>query len=188
MDPLVLVAGGLLLSIGGIAVAQWETARGRSKDPLKNDPRHRRHLERSSARPREFDTIADVAAIVREATDPGGPFDPALDGGSITRAINPQAFRLRRVCRTAPLANEERQHVWHLHRLILQFAEGHAVASSESVSSLAAEIHAVAREIHTRYRPPEHDEATKPVTRALGSPSVYHIEESKLTVRLATPA
>lgn len=165
----------LLLSVAAVAIAHLETARGLSKDPLEDDPRHRRHRRRQrrrsqiqaaaayEPRPREYETVAEVAAVVREATDPDASVAPGDDHETVARAIGPHSHRLRSACRSASLSAAERRSCQQFRRLIHQYADGRGAYADRSLEEIHAELHQTATAIHDRYRS-SGTEATDPTT------------------------
>lgn len=163
MTPSEIAGMTLVLSLAAVAIAHWETAHGRSKDPLATEPRHRRHREekrrrsrirranRTHRRPREYETIVQVAAVVHEAAQIADPAEPvSLDGG-VARAIEPNVHRLRRVSRSGVLTDEERRHLRRFIRLLRRFTEGEAAFEGRPRDDLHDELRRAAIELQTRY-------------------------------------
>lgn len=146
--------GTAMLSVLAAAVASYEGRTGRSRDPLRHDPRHRRHRrqqrQRSRSRPAvgdggtdNFGAVLDVVREVRQVIE-SSPTDP---GGHDTaaRAILPAALRLRGLSRRCDLDGDQRRAVRRFRRLLVRYAAEDAGWQYGDRDAIRAEVERAAR-------------------------------------------
>lgn len=169
-DILVLCActATLLFSALAVKIASCEVKTGRSRTPLKTDPRHQRHRRQQRARsrarrnttnnrPEAYDVSAEVAEEIRDATA-AEDSDTIHDHESIARAIIPASHRLRGPMRSQTLTDRQRREVYQVHRLIQKYAvESPKWTHWADRDELRQYLHLTARDVHQTYQPGSRD-------------------------------
>jgi hypothetical protein len=163
IDVFVLCActSTLILSVVAATLANHEVKTGRSPDPLKGHPRHKRHRRRQRAcsqvetsavttRPDSRSIVADVAHDVREATS-RPPDGAPMDYEALARRLLPAASRLRSPIRSTDLTDSQRRELIRFKRLIEQYGERFGSGSLIDRISQCERLHEVADEVYQTY-------------------------------------
>lgn len=155
--------GTVLLSVLAVGVASYEVSTGRSRNPLLNDPRHRRHRQEQRARsfmqsrPTHSESEVDSAMIeiireIRDATEPP-ECESGKDHNAVARGILPAAYRLRGLERRGNLGPQQRRAILRFRRLLEQYAAENGGWHTTDRETLRANVHQAASNLEQTLRP-----------------------------------